>query len=96
MSFDTLPLHDAILATIYVSWESARCDLRFRPVGLQSHVLVFEGFTNIELPRRESWGPSASVNTVRQAESGLFELELQSGDTIRIEATHWSFRPEEL
>lgn len=95
MSFDTLPLHDAVLAAINISWEAARCDLRFRPVGLPSHLLVFEDFTNVELPRRESWGPSASVNTVLQRESGVFEIELQSGDILRIEARHWSFRPEE-
>ena len=40
---------------IHISWEAARCDLRLMPVGLPSHLLVFKGFTNIELPRRESW-----------------------------------------
>jgi hypothetical protein len=95
MSFETLPLHDARLAAIYVSWEAARCDLRLRPVGLAPHVLVLEGFTGIELPRRESWGPSSSVNETRQPAEGLFGIELQSGDLLRIEASHWSFRPEE-
>lgn len=94
MSFSSLPIHDAVLATIYVSWDAARCDLRLHPVGLAPHLLVFEGFTNIELPRRESWGPSSSVNTSRQPQEGLFEIELQSGDTIRIEASHWTFRSE--
>lgn len=96
MSFDALPIHDAVLTTIYVSWESARCDLRLRPVGLPPHLLVFEGFTKIELPRYESWGPSSSVNAVRQLQGEMFEIELQSGDTIRIEAPHWAFRPEEV
>lgn len=94
MTFDTLPLHDASLEAIYISWEAARCDLRLRPVGLPSHLLVFEGFTNIDLPRRESWGPSSSVNTLAQPREGLFEIELQSGDKIRVQASHWAFRPE--
>ncbi|GAB3367912.1 hypothetical protein GCM10027317_00760 [Massilia agri] len=94
VNFSSLPLHDASLAAIYISWEAARCDLRLRPVGLPSHLLVFEGFTNIELPRRESWGPSSSVNSLAQLHEVLFEIELQSGDTIRIEASHWTFRPE--
>jgi hypothetical protein len=94
MTFNSLPLHDALLAAIYISWEAARCDLRLRPVGLPSHLLVFEGFTNIELPRRESWGPSSSVNSLAQPQEGLFEIELQSGDTIRIQASYWAFRPE--
>lgn len=94
MTFNSLPLHDALLAAIYIRWEDARCDLRLRPVGLPSHLLVFEGFTNIELPRRESWGQSSSVNSLMQPHEGLFEIELQSGDTIRIEASDWAFRPE--
>lgn len=57
-------------------------------------MLVFEGFTSIELPRRESWGPSSSVKSSAELETGQFEIELQSGDTLRIEAAHWSFRPE--
>jgi hypothetical protein len=96
MRFETLPIHDAVLAAIYISWEAARCDLRLRPVGVATHLLVFEGFTNIELPRRESWGPSSSINAVRQPQEGIFEIELQSGDTIRIEAAHWAFRSEDM
>jgi len=94
VTFSSLPLHDASIAATYIGWEAARCDLRLRPVGLLSHLLVFEGFTNIELPRRESWGPSSSVNSLAQPHEGLFEIELQSGDTIRIVASHWAFRPE--
>jgi len=94
MSFSTLSIHDATLSAIYVSWEAARCDIRLLPVGLSPHMLVFEGFTNIELPRRESWGPSSSVNSSTEFKPGQFEIELQSGDTVRIEAAHWAFRPE--
>ena len=94
MTFNSLPFHDASLAAIYISWEATRCDLRLRPVGLPSHLLVFQGFMNIEFSRREVWGPSSSVNSLVQPQEGLFEIELQSGDTIRIEASHWAFRPE--
>lgn len=94
MSFSSLPLHDALLAFVYISWEAARCDLRLHPVSLPTHLLVFEGFTHIELPRGESWGPSASINTLAQLPEGVFEIELQSGDVIRIKAPHWSFFPE--
>jgi len=94
--FDTLPLHDAVLTSISVGWDAARCELRFRLVDRPSHVLVFEGFTNIELPRRESWGPSSSVNSARQPAYGVFEIELQSGDVIRIEAPRWTFLPEDV
>lgn len=94
MIFTSLPLHDALLAFVYISWEAARCDLRLSPVGLPVHLLVFEGFTHLEFPRRESWGPSSSINTLMHPQEGIFEIELQSGDTIRIEAPHWTFYPE--
>lgn len=94
MLFTSLPLHDAVLVFIDISWEAARCDIRLRPVGLPSHLLVFGGFRNIELPRREEWGRSSSINTLRQPHDGIFEIELQSGDTIRIDAAHWRFYPE--
>lgn len=96
MLFNYLPIHDAVLTAIYISWDAARCDLLLHPVGLPPHLLVFEDFTNIELPRRESWGPSSSVNASVQPRKGLFEIELQSGDTIRVEAPHWAFRPDSV
>ena len=94
MSYNALSIHDATLSGIYVNWEAARCEISLLPVGLPPHLLIFEGFTNIELPRRESWGPSSSVNKSMEQESGKFEIELQSGDTIRIESAHWEFRSE--
>lgn len=45
-------------------------------------------------PRRESWGPSSSVNSSAELKAGHFEIELQSGDTLRIEAANWTYRPE--
>lgn len=94
MRFQSLPLHDALLAFVYISWEAARCELRLSPVGLPEYLLVFERFTHIEFPRRESWGRSPSINSLAQPHEGLFEIELQSGDTIRIMASYWSFSPK--
>jgi len=94
MLFNNLPLHDAVLIATHVSWEAARCDFRVLPVGGNPHWLVFEGFTKIELPRNEPWGPSNSINGVRQLEPTSFEIELQSGDVLQINATHWSYREE--
>jgi hypothetical protein len=94
MHFTSLPLHDALLAFVDISWEAARCELRLHPISMPTHRLRFEGFTHLEFPRRESWGPSSSVNTLAQPQEGLFEIELQSGDIIRIEAPHWHFSAE--
>jgi hypothetical protein len=94
MSFNSLPIHDATLTAVHISWEAARCDIRLIPVGLPPHLLTFERFTNIELPRRENCGPSSSINS-SQSSATQFEIEIQSGDTIRIEAAHWAFRLED-
>lgn len=93
MQFESLPLHDALLADVYVSWDAALCDLRFCPVGLPDHLLLFEGFTHVELPRIERWGRSCSVDAVPQPLEGVFEVSLQSGDVIRIAARQWRFAP---
>ena len=91
MSFTELPLHDAVLTAVHINWDAARCDLKLRPVGSKPHSLVFEGFVNVELPRRESWGRSASINSAKQLGPSLFEIELQSGDVLRIEAPRWTY-----
>lgn len=94
MTFGDLPLHDAVLSAIHISWEADRCDLRVQPVGTRSHVLVFEGFTALEFPKQAPWGPSSSINVVRESQRGCFEIELQSGDVLRVQAPHWSYSEE--
>lgn len=94
MSFDSLPLHDATLAAAHISWEAARCDLRLHPTNLSEHWLIFEGFSSLEFPKNEPWGPSASINRVDEPKPGIFEIELQSGDVLRIVAKHWTFRAD--
>lgn len=93
MEFDALPLHDATLSAIHVSYATARCDLRLDVVGGAAFQLVFEGFSTLRFPRQEPWGRSVSVNTGRQVSADAYEVELQSGDVLRIEATSWAFRP---
>jgi hypothetical protein len=94
MTFRAIPIHDAVLAEIHISWEADRCDLRVHPVGLPAHWLVFEGFTNLEFPKKNPWGPSCSINTLREPQPGEFEIELQSGDVLRVRAGHWAYRAE--
>ena len=92
----SLPVHDSTLTAVHISWEAARCDLRLYPVGGQPHLLVFEGFTSLTFPRQEPWGPSQSVNSLREPQPGTFEIEIQSGDVLKISAQHWTYRVEVL
>jgi hypothetical protein len=96
MTFGDLPLHDAVLSAIHISWHADRCDLRVQPVDATEHVLSFEGFTGLEFPTQEPWGPSTSINVVRESQRGSFEIELQSGDVLKVQAQQWSYRAEAL
>lgn len=96
MDFEALPLHDAVLCAGHISWEAGRCDLRVQPVGASMHLLVFEGFTSLDFSNKKPWGPSCFINVVREPSPGFFELELQSGDVLRVQALHWAYREEVL
>ncbi|GLS95674.1 hypothetical protein [Piscinibacter gummiphilus] len=92
MRFDDLPLHDATLSSVHACHETGRCDLTLRLGISGTHVLRFEGFNVLSVPRQEPWGPSCAVNATRQVSPRAYELELQSGDVIHIEARSWTFQ----
>lgn len=94
MDFGALPLHDAVLCAAHISLEADRCDLRVQPVGGKTHWLIFEGFTTLEFSNEKPWGPSCFINAVREPNPGEFEIELQSGDVLRVRALHWAYRAE--
>ena len=78
-------LHDATLVDIKVDWEDGTCLLNLRMQEHPSCALLFTGFSNIAVPRELNWGMSSSVLAVKQT-NYLYEVEMQSGDTIRVEA----------
>jgi len=41
---------------------------------------------NLTLPHTQPWGPSSSINSASQRNEGQYEIEMQSGDIIRIDA----------
>lgn len=90
MEFADLPLHDATLSAIHISYEAGRCDLVLRVLGGGIYQLAFEGFRTLDFPRHQPWGRSCSVNVARQIAAQRYEFELQSGDVLRVEATSWS------
>ena len=87
MTTATLPnLHDASLSTVVVSWAELKCSFELALVNQSRGVLVFVGVRDLHLPHRDPWGPSESVNALRFPNPGEFEIEMQSGDSIRVEA----------
>jgi len=90
MRFDELRLHDATLLSIEVDYDIGRCELLIHPVGEDRRILAFDGFSALHLPRHAPWGRSSAINGLRQLDAQAFEIELQSGDVLRIEAASWS------
>jgi hypothetical protein len=90
--FQDLPLHDATLLTVTVSCHEGSCSIEVEPVGPAAPAhLRFVGVTEVYVPREQPWGPSVSINVLRQAAGGEYELELQSGDVVRVKASSWSY-----
>jgi hypothetical protein len=82
-------LHDATLVSVSVDWVLGSASIHLRPVsraGAPSAVTIeASGIRHVEIPRRSPWGPSVSVNQVI-GESGRLVIEVQSGDSIVVEA----------
>ena len=88
---EALPLHDATLKAVRLAWAEGRCVLELSSSSAPSCELIFMGVSELHVPRRYPWGPSVSVNAVRKVNGNTFEVEIQSGDVLRIEASAWSF-----
>jgi hypothetical protein len=92
---DGLPLHDAVLEAIEMSWKKAQCTLRMsvflkRTENAKPCKLRFFEVTQLHVPRIEPWGSSVFVNGAT-FEDGAVKLEMQSGDTIEIAASRMEF-----
>jgi hypothetical protein len=89
-----LPLHDALLLSVHLDYLEGTCVLRLAPVASGECELSFHGVSDFSAPRQQPWGPSHSVNEVRSA--GIaYEVELQSGDVLRVVADSWSHKARE-
>ncbi|WP_234265645.1 hypothetical protein [Hydrogenophaga sp. NFH-34] len=93
--FSDLALHDATLEQVVLSWASGQCTFRLVLVGGERHELTFFGVSNLHAPRQFPWGPSVSVNSVHSNGNGAYEVELQSGDVMAIEAESWKLQLSE-
>lgn len=86
---DSLPLHDATLREVRFAWAEGLCTLHVQTSCHGAQELVFSGVTELHLPRQQPWGPSVSINAARECGSNKFEVELQSGDVLRLQAASW-------
>lgn len=80
-------LHDAVLIAVHMAWENGTCVMTIRHTQLADCTLTFTGVSNLCLSRTQPWGPSQSINSAAQRSKGQYEIEMQSGDRVKIEAT---------
>jgi hypothetical protein len=92
-SFETIPVHDASLEKLLLDWAAGTCSAFMRgsvDAAGQDITVTWHGVTAVTVPRQLTWGPSVSVLNAARASDGSFELAMQSGDVIRIQAARWS------
>jgi hypothetical protein len=80
-------LHDATLVSLRVNWADGTCIAEVEHGTLGRCVLTLSAMSYLTLPRKQSWGRSISINSFSMPSSGQYEIEMQSGDLIRIEAS---------
>jgi hypothetical protein len=93
---EKIAMHDWTLLSISLDWENGATVLSFRRNGPQLVSVRAEGVSNLVIPRLNEWGPSVSVNELRGPEKDLagqqtLEIEMQSGDVIKITAMSFTF-----
>jgi hypothetical protein len=82
-------LHDWTLTSITVDWKIASVSFNLIDRNLSAMFLVFEGVSELYVPKANEWGQSSSINCVtieRWDHSLEASIEMQSGDVIRIKA----------
>lgn len=84
-------LHDATLVAIHFVWADGTCIMTVRHGQLSDCTLTFTGVSSLTLPRTQPWGPSQSINSACERNMGQYEIELQSGDLIKIDASDACF-----
>jgi hypothetical protein len=80
-------LHDAVLIAMHLAWDDGTCVMMIRHTQLADCTLTFTGVSNLTLSRTQPWGPSQSINSASQRNRGQYEIEMQSGDCLNVDAT---------
>lgn len=95
MNISTLPiLHDSTLISLEVDWPAHTAIIKFRTYPDKILTLSMSGLKLVSAPYEAPWGPSVSVNEIRhkmKSNQMCIEIEMQSGDTINIEAAQVSW-----
>ncbi|NUM33965.1 MAG: hypothetical protein HUU50_05445 [Candidatus Brocadiae bacterium] len=99
VEFHSLNLHDAHITNIGLCWESGCLTIEASVFidGLQKPAIFCKlCWTNLHklfIPREFPWGPSSFIHSHQFVPPGQYEIEMQSGDTLLIEADKFELIP---
>jgi hypothetical protein len=97
-TFAALDLHDALLKNVAMDWTGGNViidALVFRPGrdrAAEPCTLIWSGVRRLIVNRELPWGPSNFINSAKFEAPSTYEIEMQSGDHIVIEATAFALR----
>lgn len=86
-------LHDATLVRLDVIWDPGEV-LLFLEAWPEDIQIKVTGLWRLEVPREQPWAHSVSINSVKgfalpDGKHHRLEIEMQSGDTIILEAENF-------
>ena len=95
--FSSLPLHDGILHELRLDWKQRTCLASIsafvnRGENAVPREILWRDVSEVFVPHQNPWGPSVFINTKSVDARGVFVIEMQSGDEIRIHAKSFEFR----
>ncbi|MBN7819384.1 hypothetical protein [Bowmanella yangjiangensis] len=98
--FEKLPLHDSVLESVELEWQTRGLILRLRVFSREhqasiSACLLFSDCLDIHSTLEQPWGPSNLINHLK-VDDGLFNIEMQSGDLIAIKAGSFQYHENAL
>lgn len=95
MSFESLPLHDALIEKIIFDFESSTLTIELfvflnTSTTASQHRITFKDVNDFRCPRKNEWGPSNSVLETKFS-NNEYMIQMQSGDTIIVQASSYEF-----
>jgi hypothetical protein len=90
-SFNDLILHDGPISSIEINWEKKICAIKLAVFIIKDEfavdcILQFDEVSRVDVPLQSPWADSVYINEQREEAGGVFLIEMQSGDEIRITA----------
>jgi len=78
-------LHDGTFLSLAFDWKKSDCTVSIKlHTGLVT--LTWRAVTHLSITKEQPWGPSVSVNSLKQLAEHSWVMEIQSGDELRIDA----------